>query len=110
MTNTDKNNFNATIGNTMLCDVLVCKEMGLKFRFLDTISMLYLDEFEKRVNWKTKNPTYKTIRNRFRKALNECYLLDYCDKFRIGTNYYQTGDAFGGKNCFCYEFFSENIA
>ena len=93
----------------VLCDVLVCKEMGLKFKFLDTISMLYLDEFEKRVVWKTTKRSYATVRNRFRKALNECYLLGYCKKDRIGTNLYQTGDSFGGKSCFSYDFFSKNI-
>jgi hypothetical protein len=93
----------------VLCDVLVCKEMGIEFKFLDTISMLYLDEFEKRVSWKTKNRTYTTIRNRLRKALNECYLLGYCNKYRIGTNLYQTGDSFGGKSCLVYDFFSKNI-
>lgn len=106
-TDTKPNKNTAKNGNKskpLLCDVDICLEMAKKYVHLDTVSMLYLDEFEEIVSWKKPNPNYNTIKNRFRKALNKCHELGHCDKGFIGTTIYQSGDSFGGKNCLSFDF------
>ena len=88
----------------MLGDVDVCIYLAKKHVHLDTVSMLYLDEFEENVKWNKPNPNYTTIKNRFRKALNKCHELGYCTKCFIGTSIYQSGDSFGGKSCLSFSF------
>ncbi|PQJ33009.1 hypothetical protein BST92_14230 [Nonlabens arenilitoris] len=91
------------LGNVLAEDVLVCLDIARKHLFLDTVSMLYLDEFhEKRMP--NKSLTYSNIRRKFRKALNTCVELGYCSKSYIGTTYYQTSDVFGGKKALSYDF------
>lgn len=78
-------------------------EIAKRKIYLDTISFEYLDEFETMVKFKP-NVKVSTIRNRFRKALNELADEGYCVKRWIGTTYYQTSDTLGGKSCLMYEF------
>lgn len=85
-------------------DYKICLELAKQHIHLDTVSMLYLDQFEELAKFKKPNPRYKLLKQRMLKALNKCHELGYCRKSYIGTSIYQSGDSFGGKNCLSFDF------
>ena len=91
------------LGSVLKLDVMACIDLAKKHIYLDTVSMLYLDEFQA-MRMGEKPATYNQIRRKFRKALNTCVELGYCSKSFIGTTIYQSGDSFGGKKVLCYDF------
>lgn len=86
-------------------DLDIVKDLLNRYIHLDTISLLYLCEFQDRAKWHVKDgeePRLGTVISRFRRALNEATKLKLCIKKSMGSSAYQTSDTLGGKSYNAY--------